>query len=162
MNWLDVIIIVLIIVPAFIGFRAGIIKALFIAAGVIVGVVLAGRLSGSLGGALTFISNPDIARVVAFAFILVVVMIAAMVAARLVKWAVSAVLLGWVNRLGGIILGIILGMIFCGAVLSIWVKYLGISSPVEESFLAGVLLNGFPVVLKLLPSEFDSVRSFFR
>jgi membrane protein required for colicin V production len=162
MNWLDIIIIVLIIVPGFIGLKAGIIKALFTAAGIIVGVVLAGRLSDSLGGALTFISDPGIARVVAFAIILVVVMIVATIAAKLVKWAISAVLLGWVNRLGGAILGLFLGMIFCGAVLTMWVKYLGISSVVEESVLAGVLLNGFPIVLGLLPAEFDSVRSFFR
>jgi membrane protein required for colicin V production len=162
MNWLDIIIIVLIIVPGFIGLKAGIIKALFTVAGIIVGVVLAGLLSDSLGGALTFISDPGIARVVAFAIILVVVMIVATIAAKLVKWAISAVLLGWVNRLGGAILGLFLGMIFCGAVLTMWVKYLGISSVVEESLLAGVLLNGFPIVLGLLPAEFDSVRSFFR
>jgi membrane protein required for colicin V production len=162
MNWLDIIIIVLIIVPGFIGLKAGIIKALFTVAGIIVGVVLAGLLSDSLGGALTFISDPGIARVVAFAIILVVVMIVATIAAKLVKWAISAVLLGWVNRLGGAILGLFLGMIFCGAVLTMWVKYLGISSVVEESVLAGVLLNGFPIVLGLLPAEFDSVRSFFR
>ncbi|OGO44346.1 MAG: hypothetical protein A2137_04580 [Chloroflexi bacterium RBG_16_58_8] len=89
-------------------------------------------------------------------------MIVATVAAKLVKWAVSAVLLGWVNRLGGAILGVVLGMVFCGAALTMWIKYLGISSVVEESVLAGVLLNGFPLVLGLLPADFDSVRSFFR
>jgi membrane protein required for colicin V production len=162
MNWLDIIIIVLLAVPAFIGLKAGIIKALFTAAGVIVGVVLAGRLSDSFAGALTFISDPGTAKVVAFVIILIAVLIVATVAAKLVKWAVSAVLLGWVNHLGGAILGLVLGMIFCGAVLTMWVNYLGISSVVEESVLAGVLLNGFPIVLGLLPAEFDSVRSFFQ
>jgi membrane protein required for colicin V production len=162
MNWLDIIIIVFIVIPAFIGLKAGIIKALFTVAGVIVGVVLAGHFSDSFAGALAFISDPGIAKVVAFAIILVVVMIVAGVAAKLVKWAVSAVLLGWVDRLGGAILGVILGMIFCGAVLTMWVNYLDINSVIEESKLAGFLLNGFPIVLGLLPAEFDSVRSFFR
>jgi membrane protein required for colicin V production len=162
MNWLDIVIIVLIAVPTFIGLKVGIIKALFTAAGVIVGVVLAGRLADSLAGALTFISDQGIAKVVAFAIILIVVMIIATVAAKLVKWAISAVLLGWVNRLGGAILGLVLGFIFCGAVLTMWVNYLDISGVVAESILAGLLLNGFPVVLGLLPAEFDSVRSFFQ
>jgi membrane protein required for colicin V production len=162
LNWLDIIIIILIVVPGFIGLKAGIIKALFTVAGVIVGVVLAGRLSDSLGGVLPFISNPEVAKLVAFAVILVVVMIIASIAAKLVKWAVSAVLMGWLNRLGGAILGVVLGMIFCGAVLTMWVNYLGINSVVENSALAGFLLNSFPIVLGLLPSEFDSVRSFFR
>lgn len=162
MNWLDIVIIVLIAVPVFIGLKAGIIKALFTVAGVIIGVVLAGRFSDSFAGILKFVSDPGIAKVVAFAIILVAVMIIAMVLAMVVKLAISAFLLGWVNHLGGAILGAVMGFIFCGAVLTMWVKFLGISGAVEGSFLAGVLLNGFPLVLALLPSDFDSVRAFFR
>jgi membrane protein required for colicin V production len=162
MNWLDIVIIVLIAVPAVLGLMAGVVKALFITVGVIVGVVLAGRLSDSLGGALTFISNPGTAKVVAFAFILIAVIIIAIVLAKVVKWALSAVMLGWVNRLVGAILGAFLGFVFCGAMLTMWVKFLGFSGVFENSLLAGVLLNGFPIVLGLLPSEFHSVRSFFQ
>ena len=68
---------------------AGIVKALFTVAGVIVGVILAGRFSDSLAGTLSFISSPGTAKVVAFAIILIVVMIIAVVLARLVKWAIS-------------------------------------------------------------------------
>ncbi len=162
MNWLDIVIMVLIAVPAFLGLKAGIIKALFTVAGLIIGVVLAGQFSGALGGKLAFISDPGIAKVVAFAVIMIAVMVAAVVAAKLVKWAVSAVLMGWLNHLGGAVLGAVLGFIFCGAVLTMWIKYLGFSAVFEESLLAGVLLNGFPIVLGFLPAEFDSVRSFFR
>jgi membrane protein required for colicin V production len=48
-----------------------------------------------------------------------------------------------------------------GALLAIWVQFFG-SGLVTESFLAGVLLNKFPLVLALLPSEFDAVRDFFQ
>ena len=161
MNWLDIVIIVLLAVPTFIGLKAGIIKALFTVAGVIVGVVLAGRFSDSLAGVLTFISDPGIAKAVAFAIILIAVMIIATIAARLVKWAVSAVLLGWVNYLGGAILGLAMGFVFCGAVLTMWINYLGISDSIADSILARIMVNGFPLVLGLLPAEFDSVRSFF-
>jgi membrane protein required for colicin V production len=162
MNWFDIVLIVLLLIPAFIGLKTGIIKALFIAVGVIVGVVLAGRLSGPLGGALGFISNEGAARAIAFIFILLVVVGAAALLAWVVKMAVSAIMLGWVNRIIGAALGLILGMIFWGAVLSMWVKYLGINNAIEGSLLARFLLDTFPVVLKLLPSEFESVRSFFR
>ena len=161
MNWLDIVIIVLLAVPTFMGLKAGIIKALFTVAGVIVGVVLAGRFSDSLAGVLTFISDPGIAKAVAFAIILIVVMIIATIAAKLVKWAVSAVLLGWVNHLGGAILGLVLGFVFCGAVLTMWVNYLGIGDSIADSILTRIMLNGFPLVLGLLPAEFDSVRDFF-
>ena len=162
MSWLDIVIIVLIAVPTIIGLKIGIIKAVLTVVGVVVGIILAGRFSESLGGALTFISDPGWARVAAFAIILVVVMIAASVAATFIKKVISAVLLGWVNRLGGAVLGFIMGGIFCGAILSMWVNYLGIGASVADSALANVLLDSFPVVLALLPAEFDSVRSFFQ
>ncbi len=162
MNWLDIVILILVIVPTLIGLKTGIVKALFTVAGMIVGVVLAGRFSESLGGALTFISDPGWARVAAFAIILIAVMIIASVLAVVIKWVISAVLLGWVNRLVGAVLGFIIGFIFCGALLTMWVNFLGIGAAVADSALANLLLDGFPVILALLPSEFDSVREFFQ
>ena len=162
MNWLDIALVILLLIPVFIGLKAGIIKILLTVAGVIVGVVLAGRLSGPLGDRLTFISNPGTAKVVAFVFILVAVMVLAAVAAFLIRKAVSAILLGWVDKLVGAVLGLILGAIFWGAILTMWVKFLGPGDTITGSALAGFLLDGFPIVLGLLPAEFDSVRSFFQ
>ncbi len=162
MNWLDIVILILIVIPTLMGLKIGIIKTLLTVAGIIVGVVLAGRFSESLGGALTFISDPGWANVAGFAIILVAVMIIASVLARVIKNILSAVLLGWVNRLGGAVLGFILGFFFCGALLSMWVNFLGIGATVSDSVLANFLLDGFPVILGLLPSEFDSVREFFQ
>lgn len=162
MNWLDIVILVIIVISVLTGLKVGIIRALLSVAGVIVGVILAGRYYAAFAGHLTFISQPSLAKIVAFAIILIVVMVIAAVLAWLIKWAVSAMMLGWVNRLGGAVLGFVLGAVFCGALLTIWVKFGGISGTVNESVLAALLLDGFPMVLGLLPSEFDSVRSFFQ
>jgi membrane protein required for colicin V production len=162
MNWLDIVILVIIVIPTLIGLKVGIIKALLTVAGVIVGIILAGRCYESLAGVLTFISQPSIAKIVAFAIILIGVILVAVIVAAVVKWVISAMLLGWVNRLGGAVLGFVLGALFSGAILTMWVKFLGIGETVSDSTLAGVLLNGFPIVLSLLPAEFDSVRSFFQ
>lgn len=161
MNWLDIVIIVLIAVPTLIGLRWGIIKAAFSIAGVIVGVILAGRFYTSLGESLP-ISDPGIAKIVAFAIILIVVMIVFAVAAFLLKKFVSAILLGWVNRLGGAVFGLLLGAIFCGAILSVLGQYITDTDIVRESWLAGFLLDKFPLVLGLLPDELSSVRSIFK
>jgi len=162
MNWLDIVILVLIVVPTLIGLKIGIIKILFTVVGMIVGVVLAGRFSESLGGELTFISDPGWANIAAFAIILIVVMVIASILASVLKKVTSAVLLGWVNRLGGAVLGFVMGAIFCGALLSVWVNFLGIGETVSDSALANLLMNSFPFVLALLPAEFDSARSFFQ
>ena len=161
MNWLDILIAILIVVSIVGGLKAGIIKVLFTIAGLIIGVVLAGNCSGALADKLGFISDSRTAGIVAFILIMLVVMIVAAVLAFVIRKIASAVLLGWVNHLGGAVLGLLLGMIFCGALLSMWVKYLGITDAVADSALSGLLLDKFPIVLGFLPDEFDSVRSFF-
>ncbi len=162
MNWLDITILVIIAVAAFFGLRTGLIKAVLSLAGLIVGIILAGRFYTPLAGQLAFIPQEGIARIVAFAIILIGVMVIALVLARLLKWATSLMMLGWVNRLGGAAFGLLLGALVCGAFLAAWSRFLGSGETITESFLAGVLLNYFPLVLGLLPEEFGAVRSFFQ
>ena len=161
--WLDIVIIVVLAISTFLGLRIGIIKAVLSLAGVIVGVVLAGQYYVALADVLPFFSETSsAAKIVAFAIILIGVMVIAIVLARLLKWAASVVMLNWVNQLGGAAFGLMLGAIFCGALLAIWVKWLGAGDVITESMIAPVLLDKFPRVLALLPDEFDTIRSFFQ
>ena len=162
MNWLDIVILVMVAIATFLGLRIGIIKAVLSLAGLIVGIILAGLYYVPLAEQLPFIPQADVAKVVAFAIILIGVMIIASVLAKLLKWAASAVMLGWVNRLGGAAFGLVLGALLCGALLAIWARFLGVAEIISDSSLAVILLDRFPVVLALLPDEFDAIRSFFR
>ena len=161
MNWLDIFIIVITAIPTLIGLKIGIIKAALSLAGVILGTILAGHYYVALAEQLTFISQANLAKIAAFAIILIGVMLIASVLAAVLKWVVSAVMLGWVNRLGGAIFGFLLGAVFCGALLAIWANFLG-TGAITSSGLATLLLDRFPMVLALLPEEFDAVRSFFQ
>ncbi len=163
MNWLDIVVIVVLAISIFLGLRTGIIKAVLSLAGLIVGVILAGLLYVPLSGQLSFIPQAGVAEVVAFAIILIGVMVIAVVLARLLKWVASVMMLNWVNHLGGAIFGLALGAIFCSALLATWVKWLSIgSTTITESIVAAVLLDKFPLILALLPDEFDAIRSFFQ
>lgn len=162
MSWLDLVIIATIGINTLMGLKTGLIKTVLSLAGVIIGVILAGRFYLPLAGQLTFIPQATVAKVVAFAIILIVVMVIANVLATLLKWATSLMMLGWVNRLGGAAFGLLLGAIFTGALLATWVRFLGAGQAISDSALAALLLDRFPVVLALLPQEFDTVRSFFQ
>jgi len=162
MNWLDIVIIVAVAIPTIIGLGTGIIKAALSMVGMVLGVILAGRYYVLLSAQLTFLPSDGIAKIVAFVIILVGVVIVAIVLSRLLERAVSMMLLGWVNRLGGAAFGLVLGAVLCSALLATWIKFLGPASAVVESNLAMILLDRFPLVLALLPSEFDSIRSFFQ
>jgi len=162
MHWLDILILVILVSATITGLRTGIIKAVLSLAGLIIGVILAGRFYVPLAGQLTFIPQENVAKITAFALILVGIMVIAGVAANFLKWAVSMVMLGWVNRLGGAVFGLVIGATFGGALLATWVKFLDIGNTIPESSLARVLIDYFPIILALLPKEFDAVRSFFQ
>ncbi len=162
MSWLDIAIIVAIAISTLIGLRIGLIKIVFSLAGLIAGIILAGRYYLPLAEQLSFIPQPGVAKIVAFAIILVGVMLIASVVASLLRWITSVTMLGWVNHLGGAVFGLVLGAIFCGALLVIWVKFLGAAAAISDSNLAPILVARLPMVLALLPDEFDAVRSFFR
>jgi membrane protein required for colicin V production len=161
MNWLDLVILVLLIISAIAGLVSGLIKSLFSLAGLILGVVLAGRFYVALAENLGFISNDNGARIVAFIIIFVGVMIIAAILGVFFTKLVSTILLGWLNRLLGAFFSVILGAIFIGAILAVWVKFAGPNSAITGSVIASFLLDRFPLVLGLLPQEFNTIRQFF-
>ena len=77
MSWLDIVILVVLAVTTMICLRIGIIKAVLSLAGLIVGVILAGHYYIPLSEQLTFISPAGVAKIVAFAIILIGIMIIA-------------------------------------------------------------------------------------
>ncbi len=162
MNWLDIVIIVLLLISAVGGLFNGLIKSVFSLVGLIVGVVLAGRFYTGLAGLLRFIPDENIARIVAFIIIFLVIIIIAAILGVILTKLVSTMLLGWLNRLGGAVFGVLIGAVFIAAILVIWVKYLGANSVISGSGIAHILVDGFPLVLALLPKEFDIVRQFFQ
>jgi membrane protein required for colicin V production len=161
MNWLDIVIIIALIIPIFVGLMLGFIKTVLFLAGMIVGVILASNFYKEFAGVLTFVSNQNIANIVAFIIILAVVMLLAILVAILLRAILRAMTLGWVDRLGGAILGFVTGAILISAILASIVKFFG-EGLVTESLLAGILLDKFPIVLGLFPSEFDAIRNFFQ
>jgi uncharacterized membrane protein required for colicin V production len=70
-------------------------------------------------------------------------------------------MLGWVDNFGGAAFGFLSGFLFLGAIMATWVKFFG-SDLVTGSFLARVMLDYFPLVLGLLPGEFDAIKDFFQ
>lgn len=129
MNWLDIAIIVILGISALSGLKVGIIRAALSFVGLAAGVILAGRFYTDLAPKLAFIQQENIARIAAFAIILIGVMIVAGIIASVLKWTVSAIMLGWVDHLVGALFGLVMGILFTGAILAVWVNVLGASGP---------------------------------
>jgi len=162
MNWLDIVILVALALAAVGGLSIGLIRAALSLVGLILGVVLAGHFYVPFSHLLDAFLQPNVAKVVAFAIILIAVIAATAVLAIFLKRGASAIKLGWLDRLGGAVFGLMMGAILCGGLLAIWAKFVGSGETITESVLTRLLLDRLPVVLALLPDEFDVVRSFFQ
>jgi membrane protein required for colicin V production len=129
--------------------------------GLIVGIILAAHFYKQLGDALTFISNKNVADVVAFVFILLVVMGIAALIAWFLRSLIKAIMLGWVDKIGGAVLGLILGALSISAILAI-IEKVSNSSLITDSKFAAFFLDKFPLILTFLPGDFSTIRNFFK
>jgi membrane protein required for colicin V production len=161
MNWLDIVILIAIVLFTFVGLKNGLIKTAISLAGLLVGIILAGRFSSLLASYLTFIQSKQIANIAAFIIIFVAILVMATVLSFILTKVASAILLGWLDHLAGGAVGLVTGAIICAALLAIWVKWLGPNASILQSQIAAVLLDKFPFILSLLPSEFNSIGQFF-
>ena len=161
MNWLDIVIIVIAAVFGLVGLWRGAIRTAFGIAGLVLGIILAGRCYQPFA-ALLSPGGASWAGIAAYAIILIATMIVAGVIGWIVAKLVHITLLGWLDRLVGGILGVGIGLLLVAAMLAIVSKYLpGSVETISQSALARFLIERFPLLLALLPEEFDFIHDLF-
>jgi len=163
MNGLDVLIGITLALGAFMGLRKGIVRMLLPVVGLLIGVPLAGRYYQTLAERV-FHSQDSSMQIISFVLIVLAAVIAASLVASLISRALSLIMLGWLNGLLGGVLGILLAMMAWGALLALFISFPALvpEGLVRDSVLVSLILERFPLVLALLPEEFDRVRTFFR
>jgi membrane protein required for colicin V production len=146
MNWLDIVIIVVIVLLGVAGLRQGMIRTVFGIAGLIGGIVLAGRYYDELAARL-FPSGASWANIAAYAIIAIATLVVAGVIGHLVAKLVNFAALGWLDKVMGFILGVVIGGLLCAAILAIAVKfYPGMEATINQSVIAKFLTGGFPLL----------------
>jgi membrane protein required for colicin V production len=146
MNWLDILIIVVLVLLGIAGLRQGMIRTVFGIAGLIGGIVLAGRYYDELAARL-FPSGAIWGNIAAYAIILLATLLVAGVIGWLIAKLVNFAALGWLDRVMGFILGVVIGGLLCAAILAIAVKfYPGMEATISQSVIARFLVGGFPLL----------------
>ena len=190
MNWLDIVIIVILAVLALLGLKRGLIKSLVPLVAIILAVALTGRFQGPVAERLTFISSESAARVVAFVIIVIVIFAGVYILGSMLRKILGMALLGWADRLGGALFGFATGWIVCSMLVVLLARYVALPvelpelpvgglnesiesqldlegirqtvyNTIDNSWLANTQMESVPIILGLLPEEFDAVRDFF-
>ena len=118
MNWLDVLIIVIIAVPMAIGLRVGLVRTVTGLVSLAVGTLLATlfwRQTATIVG--VFIPDENLAALAGYFIILLLTVAAGWAAAVFIKTALTVLLLGWVDKVGGIAFGAAVGSVIVAAVI---------------------------------------------
>ena len=121
MNWFDILLLVILVAAIFWGVRTGIIQTVFLAIGVVVGWWLAGRYADDVGGLAGGVASAD-SLITAMAYWIIIALVTALVVkvGGLIRTALNIGTLGAVgmtDRIGGLILGGIVGLVVVCAVI---------------------------------------------
>ena len=168
---IDIIVIVLLILAAFKGLRNGLILAIFSFLAFVIGLAAAIKLSAVAAGYIGSAVNVSQRWLPVLAFVVVFVIIVLLVklGAKLIESAVSMMMLGWVNRIGGAIFYALL-YIFVFSIVLFYADGVGIIKPetAQNSVtyqyirpLGPYVVRGLAAVVPLFKGMFTELEGFF-
>ncbi len=168
MTWVDAVIIVGAVIGAIVGFRQGLVLSIFSFLGLIVGVAIAGAASDTLADKLSS-SGALWAYVVSFAIILIIVLVIFNIIGHFVKGFIKLIMLGWLDSLGGALLGLFVGGLMAAAIFIAVAKWAAgepgttsVGTAIGDSALGHFLIDSFRLLLAILPGRFDAARDLFK
>ena len=114
MNWLDIVILITIVVGVWRGVSMGVIGAAIIAVGGLVGWMVAGQISDDIGGIFDNLASDTIVTTASYAIIIAAAILASFYIAKIARPTLNAATLGLskaVDKVGGLVLGLLYGLI---------------------------------------------------
>ena len=168
---LDIIYVVVLILAVFQGFNRGLIVGLFSLVAIIIGLAAAIKLSTVVAG---FIGrNTNISQewlpLISFAVIFLIVVLLVRLGARAIEKTIEIAMLGWVNKLGGIVFYAALYTIVF-SVLLFYVEQMGfvknetIDKSVTYSFVQPIgpkVINAMGSIIPIFRDMFGELEKFF-
>ena len=154
MNWLDLIIVLIITIPTFFGFRKGFLRKFLGIAGIILGFILAVRFYGPVSSFLNKIFSGDILvmQVISFLLIIGIVYGLSVWVSKFIAGMNSGTSL--IDKIAGTLFGFLQGLILA-SVLLVNLSYVNLPGSEVRS---NSLLYGR--VYKVAPAIFDKIISY--
>ena len=168
---IDIIYIVLLILAVIHGFSRGLILGVFSLVAIIIGLAAAMKLSAVVADKLG--RNINISKewlpLIAFALVFLIVVLLIRLGAKAIEKSVQLVMLGWVNRLGGIIFYVAIYTIVYSVVLFYMekmqlIKTGTIDKSLTYSFIqpwGPKVINAFGSIIPIFKDLFGELEKFF-
>lgn len=161
---IDLIAAVLFLVAIFKGLRKGLIVALFSFLAFIIGLAAALKLSAAMAGYIG--NNVAISQrwlpFIAFVAVFIIVALLVRLGAKLLQGAVQMVMLGWVNRLGGVVFYLLI-YLFIFSLLLFYATQLHLIKPTtsEASLTYGLIAPFGPRVIHIVGLVIPFFKNMF-
>ena len=168
---IDIVFLVLMLLAAFKGLRKGLIVALFSLIGFIVGLALAVKLSAVAAAYIGHTVNISERwlPLVAFLAVFLAVIFFVRLGARAIQGALEFAMLGWLNRLGGVLFYVLL-YLFIYSIVLFYLTQIHVLKPeaVQASVtypyiepLGPKVLDGLGVIAPFFKNMFAELKAFF-
>lgn len=124
MNVLDWVLIIAFAGTALWGFKTGLVSAVLNAVAIYVGLLLSGLFAGQVLSLIwDGVESQAISTAIGYVIIFVGVFIASRIVASMIKKALKVTFMGWVDSLGGIVIGLVAGVLIAGGVMTVVARY---------------------------------------
>jgi membrane protein required for colicin V production len=154
-NWLDAIIIGILAFSTFIGVRRGLLRSVAAIVGLVLAALFAGKLAALIDPTLAqaHIKHPPINGATTFVIAFVAIVVAVEYVAGILVWVQRLMFLGWVDRLGGAVFGLIRGVLLSMILLAGFAQFgsTDFNNTIRQATVAVWLWNNLPSVTNVLP-----------
>jgi len=163
-NWVSLVIVVIVALLTWRAFRRGFLRELVGLAALILAIPVAGVFYDDMVPKVEpIIDNSLASALVSFAAIFLGVIVAGQLIGYLLRRSVDVLNLGGLDRLLGAAFGFLQGALLCQVALVALVIFPqpDLREHIEDSVIATNLLDGAPVVLAILPDQFNEAVDIF-
>ena len=124
MNVFGWVLIVVFALTALWGYKSGLIDAALNAITIYVGLFLSGLFAARVLSLFwDGVESESVSTAIGYVIIFVTVFIASRIVSGIIKKALKITFMGWVDNLGGIVIGLVAGMLIAGGVMTVAARY---------------------------------------
>ena len=124
MNVFDWVLIVVFALTALWGYKSGLIDAALNAITIYIGLFLSGLFAARVLSLFwDGVESESVSTAIGYVIIFVTVFIASRIVSGIIKKALKITFMGWVDNLGGIVIGLVAGMLIAGGVMTVAARY---------------------------------------